>query len=87
MRGAATNAASITVVAKLLGKQVAAVYVTVIAICALVMGMAVNILYGWLAIDISAWTAGIHHRESGLFSMLAAIALLEFIARAVTRRP
>ena len=86
MVGPATNAASITVVARLLGRPVAVVYVTVIAVCALVMGMAVNVLYGWLAIDISAWTTGIHHSEGGLLSTLAAIALLGLIIRAVVRR-
>jgi uncharacterized protein len=86
LAGPATNAATITVVARLLGKQVAVVYVTVIAVCALVMGMAVNVLYGWLAKDISAWTTEIHHSEGGLFSTLAAIALLALIARAVARR-
>ena len=86
LAGPATNAATITVVAGLLGKRVAVVYVTVIAVCALVMGMAVNVLYGWLAKDISAWTTGIHHSEGGLFSTLAAIALLGLIARAVARR-
>jgi hypothetical protein len=86
LAGPATNAATITVVAKLLGRPVAVVYVTVIAVCALVMGMGVNVLYGWLAIDISAWTTGIHHSENGLFSTLAAIALLALIARAVVRR-
>jgi len=83
LAGPATNAASITVVAKLLGKPVAVVYVTVIALCALVMGMAVNVLYGWLAIDISSWTAGIQHSSDGLFGTLAAIALLALIIRSV----
>jgi len=87
MVGPATNAASITVVAKLLGKPVAVVYVTVIALCALVMGMAINALYGWLAIDISAWTTGMQHSEDGPFSTLAAIALLALIARAVIKKP
>lgn len=86
MVGPATNAATITVIAKLLGRPVAVVYVSVIAVCALVMGMIVNVLYERLAIDISAWTTGIHHSEGGLFKTLAAIALLALIARAVARR-
>jgi len=86
LAGPATNAATITVVAGLLGKRVAVVYVSVIAVCALVMGMAVNVLYGWLALDISDWATGAHHSEGGLFSTLAAIALLGLIARAVARR-
>ncbi len=85
--GPATNAASITVVAKLLGKPVAVVYVTVIAICALVMGMAINALYGWLAIDISSWTVGAQHNAGGAFETLAAIALLALIARSVIKKP
>ena len=84
--GPATNAASITVVAKLLGKPVAAVYVTVIALCALMMGMAVNVLYGWLAIDITSWTTGMKHSSDGWFSVLAALALLALIARSLIKK-
>jgi hypothetical protein len=87
MVGPATNAATITVIARLLGKPVAIVYVSVIALCALVMGMAVNILYAWLAIDISSWAAGIQHSTGGWFSTLAAIALLALIARSVIKKP
>ncbi len=86
MVGPATNAASITVVAKLLGRPVAAVYVAVIAICALAMGMAINVLYGWLAIDITSWTTGMKHSSDGLFGTLAAIALLALIARSVIKK-
>ncbi len=86
MAGPATNAATITVVASLLGRRVAAVYVSVIAVCALVMGMAVNAVYGWLALDISSWANGAHHNEGGMFSTLAAVILLGLIARAVARR-
>lgn len=86
MVGPATNAATITVIARLLGKPVAVVYVTVIAICALVMGMAINALYGWLAIDISSWTGGVQHNSGGVFSTLAAVTLLALIFRAVVRK-
>jgi len=86
MVGPATNAATITVIARLLGKPVAVVYVTVIAICALVMGMGINALYEWLAIDISSWTAGIQHNSGGVFETLAAIALLTLIARSVIKK-
>jgi hypothetical protein len=51
------------------------------------MGMAVNVLYAWLAIDISAWTAGIQHSTGGTFETMAAIALLALIARSVIKKP
>lgn len=86
MAGPATNAASITVVAGMLGKRVAAVYVSVIALCALVMGMAVNALYAWLAIDIGSWATGAHHTEGSLLPVVAAVVLLGLILRAVVRR-
>ena len=86
MAGPATNAASITVVAKLLGRPVAAVYVATIAVCSLVAGMAVNALYGWLAIDISSWTTGMKHSEGGWLSILAAVTLLALIARTVIKK-
>jgi len=87
MVGPATNAATITVIARLLGRPVAIMYVSVIALCALAMGMTVNVLYAWLAIDISAWTVGAQHSSDGWFSMLAAIALLALIARSVIKKP
>jgi len=87
LAGPATNAASITVVAKLLGKPVAAVYVVVIALCALVMGMVVNGIYGWLAIDITSWTTGMKHSSDGWFSILAAVVLLALIARSLIKKP
>ena len=86
LAGPATNAASITVVAKLLGRPIAAVYVVVIALCALVSGLAVNALYGWLAIDINAWTTGMQHSDGGWFRILAALALLALIARAIIKK-
>jgi len=86
MAGPATNAATITVVAGMLGKRVAAVYVSVIALCALVMGMAVNALYAWLAIDISSWAAGARHSEDSLLPVVAAVVLLVLILRALARR-
>jgi uncharacterized membrane protein YraQ (UPF0718 family) len=86
MVGPATNAASITVVAGMLGKRVAVVYVSVIALCALALGMAVNALYGWLAIDISSWASGAHHSEGNLLPVVAAVVLLGLILRAIARR-
>ncbi|MBM4310270.1 MAG: permease [Deltaproteobacteria bacterium] len=86
LAGPATNAAAITVVAALLGRPVAAVYVSVIALCALVMGMAVNMLYGWLAIDISSWASGAQHSHDSMLPVVAALALLALILRAVARR-
>jgi hypothetical protein len=86
LAGPATNASTITVVAGLLGKRVAAVYVAVIAVCSLAMGMAVNAVYGLLALDISAWAAGAHHAEGSPLPAVAAILLLGLIIRATIRR-
>jgi uncharacterized protein len=86
MVGPATNAAVITVVAGMLGKQVAVVYVTVIALCALVLGFAVNAVYGWLALDISSWAAGAQHSEDSLLPVVAALVLVGLILRAMLRR-
>lgn len=54
LAGPATNAASLTVIADLLGKRTAAIYLISIAICAVLLGMFLNWLYSYLGINIHA---------------------------------
>lgn len=54
LTGPATNAATILIVSKFLGKRAAVIYLISIALCAIMLGLLLNQLYATLGIDISA---------------------------------
>lgn len=81
LAGPATNAATITMVAKLLGKQAAALYVVSIMLCSLVLGMTANTIYGFMGLDITRWIAMGTSEHHGLLSIAAAVVLILLIAR------
>lgn len=60
LAGPATNAASLVVIAKMLGKRTAVIYILSISACAVLLGMLLNWLYNHLGIDITA-SAGHAH--------------------------
>lgn len=82
----ATNAATITVVAKTLGRRAAGAYVGSIVLCSLALGWLVNRVYGWLGLDISAWIGGAEADTVNWFTALCAVALLVLVARALLPR-
>ncbi|MGE4299521.1 MAG: SO_0444 family Cu/Zn efflux transporter [Desulfovibrionaceae bacterium] len=55
LSGPATNAATITVVSRLLGRRAAAIYVGSIAACALALGVAADALYAALGLGVGGW--------------------------------
>jgi uncharacterized membrane protein YraQ (UPF0718 family) len=55
LAGPATNAATLTVVAKFWGRKATVLYLASIACCSLVIGWLVNRLYAWAQIDILQW--------------------------------
>lgn len=80
MAGPATNAASFTVVAKLLGKRSAFIYLGSIICCSLVLGMFTNWLYYSLGLSITDWVqSGEKHGHSLLYT-ISALILLALIA-------
>ena len=81
LAGPATNAATITVIANLLGKKVAAVYVITIAVISLIIGYAVNSLYSFLSIDISSWITVTPGMENSILTNTASLFLLALIIR------
>lgn len=83
LAGPATNAAAITVIAKLIGRRATVVYVAVIVAMSFLSGIGVNALYGALGIDITGWLAASAHEEGGLVAMLSAVALIVLVARAM----
>ena len=54
LAGPATNAASFTIITKMLGKRTAAIYIISIAVCAVLFGMLLNWVYHIIGIDIHA---------------------------------
>lgn len=82
LAGPATNIAAILVVARLMGKRVAAVYVSVIAVVALALGMAVNKVYELLSISITGWAAITHSTHGGILTDASALLLLALILKA-----
>jgi len=58
--GPATNAASFTVIAKMLGKRSAVIYIISISVCAIMLGMFLNWFYHFLGININAIAGHAH---------------------------
>ncbi|TIH15286.1 permease [Marinifilum sp. JC120] len=80
LAGPATNAASFTVVAKLLGKRSAFIYLGSIIGCSLVLGMFANWLYYSLGLSITDWVQSGQEDTHGLFYTICALILLALIA-------
>jgi len=80
--GPATNTATITVLSKLMGKRVTIIYVFVIAVVSLVLGIAVNNIYGMFSISVTDWVAGSAESESGILAAIASLFLIGLIVKA-----
>lgn len=85
--GPATNTATILVIARLMGKQVAAVYVVVIAMVSLILGILVNAFYAANSLSITNWVTAGSQAEGGLLAAAAALFLLACIFRAKMKKP
>lgn len=81
LAGPATNAASLPVISKLLGKRATVVYLVVIVVMSLLAGYLVNALYGWLGLDPKHWVSRNAHEEGGIIAVVSAIALIGLVAR------
>ena len=86
LAGPVTNAATITVLVKILGKKVAGVYVAVIAIISLILGVAVNYIYGLMAISTTNWVHGIADKDHGLFAIFMSVLLVVMVTRSMILR-
>jgi len=76
LAGPATNAATMTVIAKHLGKAATVVYVATIAICSLGFGWFVNRIYEWLSIDVLDWASHAEHGTDSWLYLVSACALI-----------
>jgi uncharacterized membrane protein YraQ (UPF0718 family) len=85
LAGPATNAATLTVVARFWGRQATLVYLAAIACCSLALGWLVNEFYAWAGLDISRWVTPVEGAAAGWWNTLAAVLLLALILRAFWR--
>jgi uncharacterized protein len=82
LAGPATNAATVTVLVRTLGKGVTAVYLLAIAGAALLLGWGADALYGWFGLDTARWVSGAEESDPGMLHWVSAILLT-----ALTLRP
>lgn len=79
LAGPATNVASITVIARMLGLRSTAIYLASIVACSIGFGLVVNALYVALGLNVSHWLATTAGESSSLFSSICAVALVALI--------
>ncbi|MFI3271011.1 MAG: permease [Pseudomonadota bacterium] len=79
LAGPATNVATITIVAKMLGKRAAVIYVTTIGVMTLLIGVLVNYLYARLGLSVTSWVTGTSHEHHSMVAELAAVVLVALI--------
>jgi hypothetical protein len=79
LAGPATNVATILIVARIMGKPVAAVYVLVIAVVSLALGILVNALYAASSLSVTNWVSAGNRIENGMVAAVASLVLLALI--------
>ena len=83
LAGPATNAAAITVIAKLIGRRATVVYVAVIIVMSFLAGIGVNALYASLGISITGWLSASAHDDGGPLSIVSAVVLVVLVLKAM----
>ncbi|MFP4482142.1 MAG: SO_0444 family Cu/Zn efflux transporter [Thermovirgaceae bacterium] len=86
LAGPATNITSLTVIAGILGRKAAAIYLATIVVFSVFLGLAANSFYETLGLDASRWLAGGTKESPGLFSIACGIVLSVLLLRAVALR-
>lgn len=81
LAGPATNASSLPVIAKLLGKKATAAYLVSIVLFSILAGVCINHLYAYLGLDIRNWVSHATQEEFGLFEIGSSILLMLLVAK------
>lgn len=81
LAGPATNAATMTVVTRQLGKAAGAVYVLAIAVSALVLGWLTNRIYSGFSVDITDWVGQVGQATNSPLSVISSWVLLALLLR------
>ncbi len=79
LAGPATNAASLVVISRILGKRAAIVYVAVIVVVSLAIGMFTNYCYMLLGLDVFQWIQGSQIESLSRINSSLSVALLFLI--------
>lgn len=82
LAGPATNAATVIMVGRMLGKRSAIIYVGSIVVVTLACAVLADVLYLALGIGVHAWLANSGPQEGGFVPTLAALAMLAVLLRA-----
>ncbi|MEI6692965.1 MAG: SO_0444 family Cu/Zn efflux transporter [Chlorobium sp.] len=82
LAGPATNAASLAVISRLIGRKAMVVYIVVIVLMSFLAGMGLNLLYSSLGISITGWLTTPAQQENGPFSAVAAVVLIILVLKA-----
>lgn len=83
LAGPATNVTTITVIIRLMGKRIAALYLASIALCSLLLGLAVDQLYRTFQLDVTHWSHAIRESADNPFALASSILLLFLIVKNV----
>ena len=86
LAGPATNAATITVLVKTLGKAVTGVYLVAIAGAALLLGWAADLLYTALGLDTAHWVATAEEAAPSMVHWISAVLLTALTVRPMVAR-
>lgn len=81
LAGPVTNAAALTVMAKILGRRATVLFVVAIAVSSLALGLAANALYAWAGLDVGSWVQSSGSETHGWFAVTCAVVLLALTAR------
>ncbi len=88
LAGPATNAASLTVISKILGKKATGIYLGSIIFCSLILGLITNKIYGMTGLDITTWINTETHGGHGIISIVFAVVLICLIVfNSIERKP
>lgn len=83
LAGPATNAAALAVIARIMGRRAAVIYVAGIMVCSLAMGLLVDWVYGrpdFLFGGLEDWRIGAVEEQGGLVGVGSAVVLLGLFA-------
>ncbi|NTW82335.1 MAG: SO_0444 family Cu/Zn efflux transporter [Chlorobiaceae bacterium] len=81
LAGPATNAASLPVISRILGKKATGVYLLSIVIISIISGFLVNDLYLYLGLDIKHWVSQAIHEEGGVVPAVSSILLVSLVIK------
>lgn len=76
LAGPATNAAALTVISKILGKKMTAIYLFSIVAVSLLLGVITNKIYFMLGLDITSWVASGDHSGHGPIAIGFAVIMI-----------